>query len=95
MDSVTSEDADESVEVAKAHIRERGERIRRRKLERALQRLREHENLSEEDEQAVRDLARRLTEQLLAVPQSQLDSVAATEPDRKTARQAMALFGDD
>jgi glutamyl-tRNA reductase len=81
------------VAAAKRRIRERGARICEAERERALQRLRERTELSKREEAVVQRLAERLTDQLLGVPQSQLDSVA--EDDSETARVALELFGDD
>ena len=97
MDVVSVENDDGVVDVAaaKTRIRERGTRICEAEQERAIQRLRERTDLSDNDEAVVRNLAERLTEQLLGVPQSQLDSVADGETDTETARIALELFGED
>jgi glutamyl-tRNA reductase len=86
-------DGDADIAAAKRRIRERGARICETEQERAIQRLRERTDLSAREEAVVRNLAERLTDQLLGVPQSQLDSVA--DDDTETARVALALFGDD
>ena len=93
--SVENDEGVVDVRAAKTRIRERGARICETEQERAIQRLRERTDLSDDDEAVVRNLAERLTEQLLGVPQSQLDSVADGETDTETARIALELFGED
>jgi glutamyl-tRNA reductase len=83
------------VAAAKRRIRERGARIRAAEQERALQRLRDRTDVTEREERVVRELAERLTEQLLGVPQSRLDEVADGETEVETARIALELFGED
>lgn len=93
MDAV-SVDARTDPEEAKAHIRERGLRICHQEQERALQRLRDRRELSEREETIVRSLAESITDQLLTVPETHLDAVAAGDADPECAAVALALFGD-
>lgn len=97
MDVVSADNDENVVDVidAKRRIRERGVRICQAEQERAIQRLGERTELSDHDEAVVRNLAERLTEHLLGVPQAQLDSVADGETDTETARIALELFGED
>ncbi|WP_340100649.1 hypothetical protein [Salinibaculum salinum] len=80
---------------ATTRIRERGERIRHTEQARALGRLRARRDLTEREAKAVRDLARRLTEALLAVPESHLQAVQSGAADRGSAAEAIALFGEE
>jgi len=84
-----------AVEAAKAHIRNRGARIRERESERAIRRLQAHTDLSEQDEQAVRELAASLTDQLLSVPEDHLDAAASEDVDAARAAVTLALFGEE
>lgn len=83
------------VEAATARVRERGERIRQTEQERALERLRARRDLTDREAEVVRDLARRLTESLLAVPETHLDAVQSGEADPESAAEAVALFGEE
>lgn len=57
-------------------LRHRGERIRRREVERALRRLDSRGELTDRKRAAVEALGERLVERLLALPESELDSAA-------------------
>lgn len=94
MDAVSVESDRPDAEEAKARIRERGQRVCREELERALRRLRDRRELSACEEAVVRSLAESITDQLLAVPEARLDAVAAGEADPECAAIALALFGD-
>lgn len=86
---------DVDVSAVKARIRERGGQICEQERQRAIQRLRERTHLTDRDERIICDLAERLADRVLGVPESQLDSVANGETDAETARIALALFGQD
>jgi len=79
---------------AKEHIRERGRRIRTREQQRALQRLCAHDDISEREEAVVQDLAQSLTDALLDLPESRLDSLTAEQSDPDAAAVALDLFGE-
>ncbi|MFC7134382.1 MULTISPECIES: hypothetical protein [Salinibaculum] len=79
------------VSAAKGRIRERGAQISRTERERALRRLRDRTDLSDREERVVRDLAARLAERLLVVPQSGLDRLV----DDERARLALELFDEE
>ncbi|NLV10277.1 MULTISPECIES: hypothetical protein [Halomicrobium] len=81
-------DATRSAEnVAIERIRERGESVRDRQVERALSEL----ELSEHERDAVERLGDRLVERLLAVPEAQLER-AASDGDDETLAAALELF---
>jgi len=82
--------ADHSVEAAVERIRDRGEAVRDRQVERALSEL--DGDLSERERAAIEALGDRLVERLLAVPEAQLER-AAREGDDERVRQALDLFG--
>jgi glutamyl-tRNA reductase len=89
------EESELDVEDATARIRERGDRIRQTEQARALDRLCARRDLTEREADVVRDLARRLTEALLAVPESHLEAVQSGETNRESAAEAIALFGEE
>ncbi len=96
MEAVSVDDESElDVEDATARIRKRGARIRRTEQERALGRLRARRDLDEREAEVVRDLARRLTESLLAVPEIHLDAVQSGKADPESATEAVELFGEE
>lgn len=94
MDAV-SLDAGTDPEEAKAHIRERGARIREAEQSRALDRLRARGDVSEREARVVRELAERLTDALLTVPETHLDAVESGEADPEAAAVALELFGEE
>jgi glutamyl-tRNA reductase len=94
MDTVTV-DAGADSEEAKAHIRERGARIREAEQSRALDRLRARRDVSEREARVVRELAERLTDALLTVPETHLDAVESGEADPEAAAVALELFGEE
>ncbi len=88
------EGGSEEVPAAKAHIRERGRRISTRERERALQRLRAHDDITKREEAVVRELAQSLTDALLGVPESQLDSLTEEQSEPDAAAVVLDLFGE-
>jgi|AntRauTorcE11898_2_1112593.scaffolds.fasta_scaffold24397_3 glutamyl-tRNA reductase len=96
MEAVSIDDESElAIEDATARIQKRGERIRQTEQARALDRLRARRDLTEHEADVVRDLAQRLTDKLLAVPETHLDAVRSGEADLETAAEAIALFGEE
>ena len=93
MDAVSAEARPNAAD-AKAHIRARGERVRKRERDRALARLRSRRDLSDHEAAVVDELAERLTDALLAVPAERLDAVDSGESD-PAATVALELFGED
>lgn len=80
--------ADQSISQTIAKIRQQSESIRRKELQRALQRLNEEGELTDEQEAAVEALTERLVDQLLAVPRQRLNAVA----DEEEAETVIELF---
>lgn len=80
---------------AKAHIRARGERISERERDRALERLRACGDLSEREARVIEEVAKRLTDALLTVPESHLDVVDSGGEASETAAVALQLFGEN
>lgn len=75
-------------------IEARGSEIRDAQLEQALEQLRATGTLTSSQQAAVRQLSKRLVEQLLAVPQSSLcDAVEAG--DTEATETVIELFGAD
>ena len=95
MDAMSVETDRPDAAEATARIRERGERIRETEQARALDRLRARRDLSEREADVVRELADRLTDELLAVPQQYLDAVESGDADTEAASVALELFGDE
>ena len=93
METVATDDRERTGQgdsgTARERIRERGERIREREQASALGRLGERRDLSERERRVVRDLARRVTDRLLSVPESHLRAVDYGETDREIARVAV------
>ncbi|WP_302081216.1 hypothetical protein [Salinibaculum rarum] len=87
--------ADPDVEDATARIRNRGRRIRHAEQERALDRLRARRDLTSREVAVVRELARRLTESILAVPEAHLEAAQSGNVDSESVALAMELFGDE
>lgn len=87
-DSRRDEQRDPTVEAAVERIRERGETVRDRQVERALSTL----DLAERERAVIEALGDRLVERLLAVPEEQLRS-AAREDDENEFERALELFG--
>lgn len=81
---------DPAVEAAVDSIRDRGETVRDRQVERALSEL--DGDLSERERAVIEALGDRLVERLLAVPEAQLRR-AAREGDGEQFQRALALFG--
>lgn len=71
-------------------IEQRAEAVRRRQTERALRRLRERRAVEPEEAAAIRALADRLTERLIAGP-----TVALRDAEPSEAAVALALFDAD
>jgi glutamyl-tRNA reductase len=94
MDAVSVDDPIDTKD-AKAHIRERGERIREAEQARALDRLRARGDLSERDVRVIEELAERLTDALLRVPETHLDMVDSGKADPESAAVALELFGEE
>ena len=94
MDAVSAAKRPDATD-ARARVRARGERIRERERDRALARLRSRRELTDREEAVLRDLARRLTDELLAVPERQLGAVDSGEADPDAAAVALELFGED
>lgn len=94
MDAV-SVDAGVDPEEAKTRIRERGAGIREAEQARALDRLRARGDLSERDARVIEELAERLTDALLRVPESHLDMVDSGKADPEAAAVALELFGEE
>jgi len=80
-----------TAEAAIARIRDRGTTVRDRELETALSQLEARGDPSPADREAVADLADRLVEALLAVPESGLRE--GDEVDAETVETALELFG--
>jgi len=72
-----------------SHIEEHAEAIRTEQVERAVSRLANREDLTDEQQAAVEALSERLVERLLATPRQ---SLRAAERGDDTAATAVALF---
>lgn len=79
---------DPSIRQTIAKIRQQAESIRRKELQRALQRLNAEGELTDEQQAAVEALTERLVDQLLAVPRQRLNAVA----DEEEAETVIELF---
>jgi|AntRauTorcE11898_2_1112593.scaffolds.fasta_scaffold32899_4 glutamyl-tRNA reductase len=79
---------DPAVDVAIDRIREHGEAVRDRQVERALSEL---DGLSAEEAAVIERLGDRLVDRLLAVPEEQLER-AAGEGDDASFEAALSLF---
>lgn len=81
--------ADIDPAVARSSIRERAEEIRRQELERALARLEADGELTDEEREAVEELATALVDRVLTPAEETLEHGSA---DAETLRTAAALF---
>lgn len=90
-----SVDAGVDPEEAKTRIRERGVRIREAEQARAFDRLRARGDLNEREARVIEELAERLTDALLGVPEDHLDAVESGEADPEAAAVALELFGEE
>ena len=84
----SGEKAPPSVDAAVDRIRERGESVRDRQVERALSEL---DGLSPAERAVIERLGDRLVDRLLAVPEEQLER-AAGEGDEASFEAALSLF---
>ncbi|MHB9285986.1 hypothetical protein ACKVMT_02985 [Halobacteriales archaeon Cl-PHB] len=84
------DEAPATVDRATATIAERAESVRRAETERAVRRLRDRRDLTDEEITVLQGLAARLVGQLVASPAQTLRSA-----DADVAGVAMDLFGED
>lgn len=84
----TGDAATPSADAAIERIRERGETVRDRQVERALSEL---DDLSPAERAVIERLGDRLVDRLLAVPEEQLER-AAGEGDEESFEAALSLF---
>jgi glutamyl-tRNA reductase len=91
-DATTSDESGPpSPDEAAARIRERGEAVRDRELATALARLEADDDLASAEREAVKALADRLLDSLLAVPEQSLRAAAEAD-EEETVRTALSLF---
>lgn len=96
MDTVSVDDGvAPDAEDALARIQKRGACIRQTEQARALERLRVRRDLTDREAQVIRDLAHRLTEAFLTVPERHLDAAQTGVTDPESAAEAVALFGEE